>query len=432
MPIPSLKDIVPDKALPIETDVVVIGGGIIGVSTALYLAKEGLRVCVCEKGKIGAEQSGRNWGWVRQMGREDAEMPLSLVSLGIWRSFSEQYGVDLGYRESGITYLSKTAKEIKQAEGWAETGNRHKLPQTVSRDNEIATLLHGIQPGFRMALHTASDGRAEPSLAAPGIANVAQAHGAQIYTQCAVRGIETNGGKVTSVVTERGEIRCKKVVIAGGAWTRLFLGNLGINFPQLKLLGSVARVEGVTGVPDMPVGGGGFAYRPRLDGGYTIARRGLNDAHITPDSFRLFFDYMPVFLKSWDELSLKIGREFLKEWSVPRHWKLDEPSPFEKVRILDPMPNEQFIEKALKTLSKAFPEFEKAKITHQWAGLIDATPDGMPVISEIEGHSGLFISSGYSGHGFGLGPGAGLLTAQIVAGTKPCVDPEPYSFRRFQ
>lgn len=431
MPIPALHRVNANSTLPEQTDVVIVGGGIAGVSTALHLAERGLRVALCEKGEIGAEQSGRNWGWVRQMGREDPEMPLSMVSLDIWRGFRERYGVDVGYRETGITYLCRTKAEVEQAEGWARTGDKHQLPQTVYRDKDIARLFPGIGPGFQMALHTASDGRAEPALASPAIATVAQERGATIHTQCAARGIETSGGQVSSVVTEQGEIRCRAVVVAGGSWSRLFLGNHGIRFPQLKIIGSAARVDGIAGVPDMPVGGGGFAYRPRVDGGYSIALRGLNDAPIIPDSFRLFFPFMPVYLKSWRELRLRIGRQFLTDWSVPRSWALDSPTPFERVRILNPQPNESFNRRALRNLTRVLPAFGNARITHQWAGVIDATPDGIPVIGEVGGHPGVYISSGYSGHGFGLGPGAGLLTAQLVAGEKPCRDPTPYRFDRF-
>ena len=92
---------------------------------------------------------------------------------------------------------------------------------------------------------------------------------------------------VSAAVTEKGDIKCSAVVVAGGAWTRLFLGNLGIEFPQLKILGTAARVDNVADVPRMPVGGGDFAFRKRLDGGLTVALRNTNIAPITPDSFRL-------------------------------------------------------------------------------------------------------------------------------------------------
>jgi glycine/D-amino acid oxidase-like deaminating enzyme len=133
-------------------------------------------------------------------------------------------------------------------------------------------------------------GDRRPGRADQGRAGASRGRGAggTILTNCAVRGVETFAGRISGVVTEHGPIRCSNVVLAGGAWSRLFAGNLGIDFPQLKILGTVARVGPVEGVPDMPVGGGNFAFRKRLDGGYSIAMRNANVVPIVPDSFRLF------------------------------------------------------------------------------------------------------------------------------------------------
>lgn len=427
----SLDAVDSDPSLPDRVDVVIVGGGIAGVCTAFFLAEKGYKVCLCEKGWIAAEQSSRNWGWTRQMGRDPVEMPLSIESMKLWRSFKPEFGIDTGYRETGITYLSRSAKEEEQAEHWAEIGQAHGLQQQVLTGRQIEGLLPDIAPGFRYALHTKTDGRAEPGVAVPAIARAARKRGATILTRCAVRGIDASNGQVSTVVTERGSIACSAVVVAGGAWSRLFLGNIGVDFPQLKILGTAARVDGIDGVTGMPVGGGDFAFRKRLDGGFTVALRNTNIAPIVPDSFRLLPEFLPTFVKSWRELRLRVGRQFLDEFAMPRLWSLDAQSPFEQVRVLNPAPHEPFNQKALKTLRRAFPAFSAAKITHHWAGLIDATPDGVPVIDEIEGWRGLFLASGFSGHGFGIGPGAGKLMAAIVSGDTPFVDATPFRLHRF-
>ena len=427
----SLASIDPDVAKPDVVDVVVVGGGIAGVCTAFFLAQKGHSVCVCEKGHIAGEQSSRNWGWTRQMGREPVEMPLSIESLKLWRGFKSEYRIETGYRETGITYLARTDKEKEEAEIWAETGKSFQLPQQILTDKQIESFLPGIASGFCYALHTKTDGRAEPGVAVPAIARAARRLGVTILTNCAVRGLETAGGRISAAITERGPIRCTSIVVAGGAWSRLFLGNIGVDFPQLKILGTAARVDNIAGVPDMPVGGVDFAFRRRLDGGLTIAQRNINIAPIVPDSFRLLPEFLPTIIKSWQELRLRVGRQFLTEFAMPRRWSLDEHSPFERIRVLDPAPHQPFNQKALKTLRRAFPAFSAARITHNWAGLIDATPDGIPVIDEIEGWRGLYLASGFSGHGFGIGPGAGKLMAQIVAGETPVVDPVPFRLSRF-
>ena len=97
-------------------DVVVIGGGIVGVSTALSLVERGVSVALCEKGLIGAEQSSRNWGWVRQMGRDPAELPLAIESLRLWRGMNERIGGETGFRQAGIAYLCDTDADFAMYE----------------------------------------------------------------------------------------------------------------------------------------------------------------------------------------------------------------------------------------------------------------------------------------------------------------------------
>ncbi|MEO1536725.1 MAG: FAD-binding oxidoreductase [Pseudomonadota bacterium] len=434
--VPSLNKIAGDHALPAKTDVVVIGGGIAGVSTALFLAEQGIRVCVCEKGEIAAEQSSRNWGWTRQMGRDTLEMPLSIRSLDLWRNMKTRFGIEAGYRETGITYICKRKWEIEQAQGWAKDGKDYGLPLKELTAAEIQNLVPGLSPGHSYGLHTKTDGRAEPALAVPAFAEAAGRLGASIVTKCAVRGIETSAGSVSAVVTERGTINCTSVVVAGGVWTRLFLGNAGVRLPQLNIIAAAARVEVPNKThnigPDFPIGGATFGLRKRLDGGFTVGPRNINIAPVTPDSFRFLPDFLPVFLKSWRELSLRIGTDFFDELMRKRRWSLDDVTPFEAVRMLNPPPSNWMLGTSLKGLKEAFPAFRDARVTHAWGGAIDATADGVPVIDGVEKIPGLFIASGLSGHGFGAGPAVGELMAQIVTGTRPSVDPTPFRFNRFR
>ena len=205
----------------------------------------------------------------------------------------------------------------------------------------------------------------------------------------------------------------------------------GVKLPQLKLLASVMRSAPVEGAPAGAAGADDFAFRKRLDDGYTIARRNANVAEITPESFRLFFDFLPAVIAQWHELRLRIGAGFLEEWRVPRRWALDAVTPFETVRVLDPAPTDSLLQEGERNLVRSFPAFAGMQIEERWAGLIDATPDGVPVISEVPALPGLLVASGFSGHGFGLGPGAGHLAADLAMGTTPLVDPAPYRYQRF-
>src|SRR5918998_1768801 len=104
--------------IPASADVVVIGGGIVGASTALFLQRNGLTVALCEKGRIAGEQSSRNWGWVRQQGRDPAELPIMVESLRIWERLAQEFGDALGFRRTGVMYLADTEADLAGFEAW--------------------------------------------------------------------------------------------------------------------------------------------------------------------------------------------------------------------------------------------------------------------------------------------------------------------------
>ncbi len=420
----------PRPSLPRSADVVVIGAGIIGICTALFLARRGRSVLVCEKGRIAGEQSSRNWGWCRKMGRDPVEIPLAIASARLWEGMNALVEGETGFRRTGILYLCRNDREIAKYEAWLDHARRHGLDSRLISETEIATLLPGLASRWPGALLTPSDGRAEPALATVAMAKAAARLGARIVESCAVRGVETAAGAVDAVVTEHGAVRTRRVVLAGGAWSRLFCGNLGIAFPQLKVLGSVLRTKPLPGAPDLAVAGADFAFRKRLDGGYTIAQKNANIAHVVPDSFRLFFRFLPAFRSEGNDIRLRFGRPFFDELRSAKRWGLDEASPFERQRVLDPAPSQRILAQGLRNLTRSFPVFGDARIAEQWAGAIDVTPDAIPVISPVGQIPGFFIASGFSGHGFGVAPAAGHLMTDLVSGETPIVDPQPYSLLR--
>jgi glycine/D-amino acid oxidase-like deaminating enzyme len=431
MPRP-LDRITPSPSLPARADVVVIGGGIIGVTTAYTLAERGYSVAVIEKGHVACEQSSRNWGWVRTAGRDEREIPLVMESQRLWIELSKAIGAETGLRKAGIVYLCESDKQVAHYERWLESAKHYQVNASMLDAAGMEALLPGSTKSFVGAMHTPDDWKAEPSMATPAIARAAMAKGVTMHEDCAARGVETKAGRVSAVVTEKGTIACDAVVVATGAWSRLFLGNLGIEFPQLWLLGSVLRTKPLPGGPEVTTGSSIFSFRKRLDGGYTIARRNKTLVEITPDSFRLFGAFAPTAWSLRHEISLRFNGRFLDEARQPRRWGMDEATRFEnRDRVLDPTPTPEILEEGLEHLMRAFPFFRDAEIAESWGGMMDATPDAVPVICEAPSLPGLYISSGYSGHGFGIGPGAGRLTADIVSGHAPLVDPAPFHLDRF-
>jgi len=428
---PPVDPVASDPEQPARTGIVIVGGGIIGVCTALFLAEKGHAVVLCEKGRIGGEQSSRNWGWCRTMGRDEGEIPLALESLRLWRGLNERTGRDTGFRQPGILYLCETEKEVADQEAWLNQARQYQVDAHLLRGGALDAAMPGASASFVAGMHTPTDGRAEPSMAAPAIAEAARAHGAVILTGCAVRGIDLQAGRVAGVVTEKGRIACESVVLAGGAWSRLFCGNAGVDFPQLKVLASVFRTRPLSGAPEITAAGSVFAFRKRLDGGYSIARRNANTAEITPDHFRLLSDFLPRLRANRHEIRLGVGRRSWEELRTKRRWSLDEATPFEAVRVLDPTPKEGILAEARSVLSRVFPAFGKMEVAQSWGGMIDVTPDAVPVIDQVARIPGFFIATGFSGHGFGIGPGAGRLMADLVAGNTPVVDPTPFRLDRF-
>lgn len=420
-----------DEALPAQAAIVVIGGGVIGVMTALTLAERGVSVVLVEKGRIAGEQSSRNWGWCRKMGRDPAELPLAVEALRQWEGMDTRLGAATGYRRAGVVYLHETPRHTAMHEAWLEHARLWQIDARLLTPDQVAAMFPGTARRWAGGLHTPSDGRAEPSMAVPAMAQAARRAGATIVTGCAVRGLDLVGGRVAGVVTERGRIACDGVILAGGAWSRLFLGNHGVDFPQLKILASVLRTAPLEGLPEPAVGASDWAFRKRLDGGYTVAQRGASVAELVPDSFRLMGDFLPALRRQWHELRLRVGGRFVTEWRMPRRWHMDEATPFERVRVLDPAPVPGILAEARANLARDFPGFAAMQVADSWAGLMDATPDAVPVIGPVAALPGLTLVSGFSGHGFGLGPGAGRLAADLATGATPVVDSSPFRLERF-
>jgi glycine/D-amino acid oxidase-like deaminating enzyme len=428
---PYVDSVTPDEAIPRSTSVAVIGGGIIGSSAALALAARGIPVVLCEKAYIACEQSSRNWGWCRQAGRDEREMPLIVESLRLWRDMDRLTSSATGFRECGVMYVGESDIDEARFDAWLAMARPFDIGARMVRGADLKRLMPGAQSEFRCALHVPTDGCAEPQKAAPAIARAAQRMGAVILAHCAVRGLDRSDGRVRAVVTERGAIACDAVILAGGAWSSLFCASLGVRLPQLKVLSSVMRTAPLEGGPDTCTYMDDLGYRKRGDGGYTIARGTGYVAPVVPDSLRYLREYLPTIRKEASAMKPRLNAQSWRELTGPRHWPLDRPSPFEKTRVLDPAPNRALNQEAWSAMVRLYPQFGAVPIVQQWAGYIDVTPDVVPYISAVGAVPGLIVAAGFSGHGFGIGPGAGRLAADLATGQTPSVDPAPFRISRF-
>jgi glycine/D-amino acid oxidase-like deaminating enzyme len=417
--------------LPKAVDVVVVGGGVIGISTAWFLARRGVSVLVCEKGRVAGEQSSRNWGWVRQQGRDPAELPIMMESIRIWERLAGETGEDLGFTRRGVLYLAGSDREMSAFERWLEIAHQHRLDSRLLSSSQVDELIRAGQPGWRGALHTPGDGRAEPLLAVPALARALRRTGGRVIEDCAVRTVETEAGRAAGVATEKGRVRSNAVVCAAGAWSGALLRNMSIRFPQLTVRACVARTEKAPEVYAGNAASESLAFRRREDGGYTVALADLHEHLVNADSFRYLRCFIPSLRASWSNTRFRLSADFINRTRHDGGWSGDEETPFERTRVLNPMPPSWVIDEMRARLARELPALAGIDLVESWAGMIDATPDVVPVMDAVASVPGLFLASGFSGHGFGIGPGAGRVMADLVQGRPAGHDLSRFRFPRF-
>jgi glycine/D-amino acid oxidase-like deaminating enzyme len=336
-----------------------------------------------------------------------------------------------GFRECGVVYVGESEDDEHAFTAWLDMARPYDIGARIVRGRELESLMPGANASFVCGLHGPSDGCAEPQKAAPAIARAAQRMGAVILAHCAVRGIERSAGRIGAVVTERGSIACDTVILAGGAWTSLFCASLGVRLPQLKVLSSVLRTGPLAGGPEACTYLNDVGYRKRLDGGYTIAAGSGLVVPLVPDSVRYLRDFWQSVRQEASSIKPRLNAQTWREIHSPRRWPLDRPSPFEVTRVLDPVPDKTLNRKAREAMIRIYPPFVDVPVIQEWAGYIDATPDVIPYIGPAGTIPGLTVAAGFSGHGFGIGPGAGRLAADLATGQAPSVDPSPFRLSRF-
>jgi len=426
-----LKLIESSPELPAEADAVVMGGGIVGSFAAYYLARRGLKVALVEKGVVGGEQSSRNWGWCRQQNRDARELPMATKSLDLWEKFSADSGEDTGFQRCGLFYVSDDEEELATWASWREFATTVGVPTHMLTADEASRRAGFTGRRWRGGVFSPSDGIANPGLAAPAAAKALMKLGGTVHQGCAARGLETAGGAVTGVVTEKGTVRTPLAIMAGGAWASSFCNQLDIRFPQAAVRQSIVALgTGGLALPDAFYSKS-FSITRRGEGCHTLAISGRARVDPTMQFLRFSPEFIPMFRRRWRNLSpgglegMRSGHETISRW------RLDQPTPMEAMRILDPKVDTVAVRLLRRRAASLIPALGSAPLAGSWAGYVDSTPDGVPVISEVPSLQGFILAAGFSGHGFGIGPGAGHLVADIATGEAPIVDARPLALSRF-
>lgn len=415
--------------LPEAVDVAIIGAGVIGISTAWFLRERGLSVLVCDKGVVAGEQSSRNWGWVRVTWRDPAEVPIAIDSLKCWEHITSQLDEDVGFQRAGILGLASSEAEMAEMTEWREFAKSHGLEMEQFGADKVQDYIRVPSANWLGGTLTPSDAKAEPFKAVPAFARHLHKSGLAIREHCAVQALDVEAGEIAGIVTEHGRVRARQVVCTAGVWSSRLLNSAGICLPQLGVRGTVVRTAEAPEVFGGAVGLTDLFVRRRQDGGYTLATD-MTEHSPGSNSVRFFRHFMAA-RNSTGDLRLKMFADPTQRPLFCPQGRVEDPSPFCATRVLDPEPSKAGVDLIRKRLAQRVPELAEVPFAQTWAGMIDATPDVVPVMDAIESLKGLYLATGFSGHGFGIGPGAGKVMADLVAGAPPRFDLKRFRFSRF-
>ncbi len=369
------------------SDVVVIGGGISGVTAAHDLARLGVKVTLVERGELASMASGWTLAGVRQSGRDKAEVPLARAAVRRWEHLSEELDADVEYRQEGNLRLARNADEVPRIETMVHEQQALGLDLRYLPDNDA---VRAIAPALSGTVLAASfcptDGHANPHKTVNAFARAAKREGAEIRTNTEVTSIDVVAGAVRGVQTTEGPIATDVVVVAAGVYSDRLLKPLGIELPITIAHAIIVQTVELPPVLSQVLGvaNGDVAGRQEVSG-------------------RLRFT----------------GAALPWPWDGPRHDPVALQPPAAEIAAL------------IQRTTDVFPSFGRAGIERVWGGLLDMTPDDIPVIERSKAVAGLIVAAGFSGHGFCLGPVTGRILSELATSGSSTLPIEPFKIDRF-
>jgi sarcosine oxidase subunit beta len=368
-------------------DVIIIGAGISGAATAYELAKTGHKVAVIDRYGPAAMASGWTLAGVRQSGRDPAELPLARAAVDIWRNLHEILDAPTHYRRGGNLRLGRTEEELASLRAIVDEQSAKGLPITMLEGLEaVRTVAPAVAPHIIGASLCTTDGHADPQATVAAFIAAAERLGATMRFGEEVLAIETEDGRVTGVRTTRERIACGQVVLAAGIFGNDLLNPLGLEVPL--------NVRLVTVIRSRPVA-------PMLEQVIGVANAECAGRQEVSGRFRFTSG-----IDNWNG--------HMEDGERPR------------VR-----PTARDIVETIQLFGALIPATLEAEVEDIWGGLIDQTPDALPVIQRAGNPEGLIIAMGFSGHGFCLGPVTGRLCAALVEGRDTGFDLAPFMIERF-
>lgn len=366
--------------------VVIIGGGISGTAAAYELARNGVDVTLLERGELASMASGWTLAGVRQSGRHPAELPLAAAAVARWPNLDRELEAATEYRQNGNLRLALSEDDVPIIRAVVDASAAAGIPiEYLETAGEILEVAPALSDQVYGASLCPTDGHANPTNVVQAFAAAAVRHGAVVRTGIEVSGIATAGGTVTGVETSGGFVGADVVIVAAGIYTPRLLKPLGLDLPM-----HVRHVPVVQTVPAPPmldqvigIASGKFAGRQQVDGRFRLTLGG----------------------SAWN------AGTWHDQYNV--------------------QPTLEQVSETIEVSTKILPVIEGMRVAQVWGGLLDSTPDALPVIERSPDVEGLIIAAGFSGHGFCLGPITGQILADLaVIGTTE-LPIEPFRLARF-
>ncbi len=372
--------------IPGTADFVVVGGGCMGVSTAYHLAERRAgQVVLLEREKfLGMGSTGRNAGGVRYQFSTEVNVRLSIYSLDVIAHFQDRFGISADYRPIGYLFLLTTLSEVATFKANVEMQRRVGVPWVrYLEPDQVARLVPLVNlEGVLGGTFCPRDGLADPNSVTQGFAKAATQAGAQIETETTVTGIKTEGGRVTAVVTDRGEIATRTVVNCAGPWAAQVGRMAGLDIPIAPLRRQFFVTDALPAVPR---------------------------DHVFTIEFATTLYFHP------EGPGLLVGMANQDE------------KPGDTCAI-----DEDFHVKTLEHAMHRLPLLEHARMARQIAGLYEVTPDAHPILAQARAVRGMYIAAGFSGHGFQHSPATGKVMSEIILdGASKTVDVSMLDLERF-
>ncbi len=368
-------------------DVLVVGAGITGASAALALAEAGATVEVVDAYGPAAMASGWTLAGVRQSGRDPAELPLAQAAVAQWPALSERLGAETRYRQDGNLRLARDEAELEVIRALVAAQGEAGLHLELLSPQQVRELAPALSDRVAGASFCPTDGHADPVATVGAMIGAAQRLGVTVTEGERVARLEASGGRVTTAVTARRRVAAGAVIVATGFGVNALTGPLGVTVPLRVPLVTVIRSAPIGPVlkPVVGVANADLAIRQQVDGALRFTSGAEN----------------------WSgEMSEEDGRPTVRP-------------PLGKVA------------ETIRKVAQVLPAAAAAPVSAIWGGLLDLTPDALPVIDRHPEFRNLVIAVGFSGHGFGIGPVTGPLAADLALGREPAHPLAAFRLGRF-